>query len=82
VGENKINWLGVSCGSQLGANWWRRQIRIHSWAHGLATQIDGSAILTRTGDGHTSIYTSDCAKSAMDAFLVERRSDANPICEG
>ena len=54
----------------------------YSWAHGLAAQIDGSALLTRTGDGHTSIYTSDCAKSAMDAFLIERRSEANRICEG
>ncbi len=52
------------------------------WAHGLAAQIDGSALLTRTGDGHTSVFTSDCAKSAMDAFLVERRSEANRICEG
>src|SRR5215204_1522692 len=54
----------------------------YTWAHGLATQIDGSALLTRTGDGHTSVFTSDCAKSAMDAFLIERRSEANGICEG
>jgi pimeloyl-ACP methyl ester carboxylesterase len=54
----------------------------YTWAHGLATQIDGSALLTRTGDGHTSVFTSDCAKSAMDAFLLERRSEANGICEG
>jgi pimeloyl-ACP methyl ester carboxylesterase len=54
----------------------------YSWAHGLAAQIDGSALLTRTGDGHTSIFTSDCARSAADAFLVERRSEANRICEG
>jgi pimeloyl-ACP methyl ester carboxylesterase len=54
----------------------------YSWAHGLAAQIAGSALLTRTGDGHTSIYTSDCAKSAMDAFLIDRRSEANRICEG
>jgi pimeloyl-ACP methyl ester carboxylesterase len=54
----------------------------YTWAHGLAAQIDGSALLTRTGDGHTSVFTSDCAKSAMDAFLIERRSEANRICEG
>ena len=54
----------------------------YTWAHGLAAQIDGSALLTRTGDGHTSVFTSDCAKSAMDAFLIERRSDTNRICEG
>ena len=54
----------------------------YTWAHGLAAQIDGSALLTRTGDGHTSVFTSDCAKSAMDAFFLERRSEANGICEG
>jgi pimeloyl-ACP methyl ester carboxylesterase len=54
----------------------------YTWAHGLAAQIDGSALLTRTGDGHTSVFTSECAKSAMDAFLIERRSEANRICEG
>ncbi len=54
----------------------------YTWAHGLATQIDGSALLTRTGDGHTSVNTSDCAKSAMDAFLIDRRSEPNRICEG
>ena len=54
----------------------------YSWAHGLAAQIDGSALLTRTGDGHTSIYTSDCVRSAADAFLIERRSEADRLCEG
>jgi pimeloyl-ACP methyl ester carboxylesterase len=54
----------------------------YTWAHGLAAQIDGSALLTRTGDGHTSVFTSECAKSAMDAFLIERRSEPNRICEG
>jgi pimeloyl-ACP methyl ester carboxylesterase len=54
----------------------------YTWAHGLAAQIDGSALLTRTGDGHTSVFSSDCAKSAMDAFLIDRRSEANRICEG
>jgi len=54
----------------------------YTWAHGLAAQIHGSALLTRTGDGHTSVFTSDCAKSAMDAFLIEHGSEANRICEG
>jgi pimeloyl-ACP methyl ester carboxylesterase len=54
----------------------------YSWTHGLAAQIDGSALLTRTGDGHTSVYTSDCARSAADAFLIDGRSEANRICEG
>jgi pimeloyl-ACP methyl ester carboxylesterase len=54
----------------------------YSWAHGLAAQIDGSALLTRTGDGHTSIYTSECARSATDAFLVETHTEANRVCDG
>jgi pimeloyl-ACP methyl ester carboxylesterase len=54
----------------------------YSWAHGLAAQISGSSLLTRTGDGHTSIYTSDCAKSGADAFLIEGHGEANRICEG
>jgi len=54
----------------------------YSWAHGLAAQIDGSALLTRTGDGHTSIYTSECARSAADAFLVETHTEANRVCDG
>jgi len=54
----------------------------YSWAHGLAAQIDGSALLTRSGDGHTSIYTSDCARSAAEAFLIQSQSEANRVCEG
>ena len=54
----------------------------YSWAHGLAAQIDGSALLTRTGDGHTSIYTSECARSAAEAFLVETQTEANRVCDG
>jgi pimeloyl-ACP methyl ester carboxylesterase len=54
----------------------------YSWTHGLAAQIEGSALLTRTGDGHTSIFTSDCARSAAQAFLVETHAAANRVCEG
>jgi hypothetical protein len=50
----------------------------YSWAHGLAAQIDGSALLTPTGDGDTSIYTSDCAQSATNAFLIERGQRGRP----
>src|SRR5262249_22976059 len=31
----------------------------YQWAFELATQIRGSSVLTRNGDGHTSYYTSD-----------------------
>jgi len=53
----------------------------YSWAHGLAAQIEGSQLLTRTGDGHTSYHTSPCAQSAMDRFLVRPdEEDANRVC--
>jgi pimeloyl-ACP methyl ester carboxylesterase len=55
----------------------------YAWAHGLAAQIEGSALLTRTGDGHTSLYTSECARTAMDAFLIAgRAAEPNQVCEG
>lgn len=54
----------------------------YSWAHGLAAQIHGSSLLTRTGDGHTSYYTSACARSAMDRFLVTPKAPADIVCEG
>jgi pimeloyl-ACP methyl ester carboxylesterase len=52
----------------------------YAWAHGLASQIDGSHLLTRTGDGHTSYHTSPCARSAIDAYLVRPEGPANGVC--
>jgi pimeloyl-ACP methyl ester carboxylesterase len=52
----------------------------YAWAHGLASQIAGSDLLTRTGDGHTSYYTSPCARRAMDGYLVHPQAPANRIC--
>jgi pimeloyl-ACP methyl ester carboxylesterase len=52
----------------------------YAWAHGLAAQIDGSRLLTRTGDGHTSYHTSPCARAATDAYLVRPGGPANGIC--
>jgi pimeloyl-ACP methyl ester carboxylesterase len=54
----------------------------YSWAHTLAAQIHGSSLLTRTGDGHTSYFTSACARSAMDRFLVTPKAPADIVCEG
>jgi len=50
-------------------------------AHGLAPQIDGSDLLTRTGDGRTSYFTSPCARAAIDAYLLHPRAPADRICE-
>ena len=54
----------------------------YKWAHGLATQIAGSDILTRTGDGHTSYHTSPCARTAMDRYLVRPEAPAVSVCRG
>jgi pimeloyl-ACP methyl ester carboxylesterase len=54
----------------------------YKWAHGLAAQIHGSAMLTRTGDGHTSYHVSDCARAATDQYLIRPQAPADRICEG
>jgi pimeloyl-ACP methyl ester carboxylesterase len=53
----------------------------YQWAHGLATQIHGSALLTRTGDGHTSYHTSPCARAAIDKYLIRPHAPADSICD-
>ncbi|MEU4286823.1 alpha/beta fold hydrolase [Kribbella sp. NPDC026596] len=52
----------------------------YQWAFGLAAQIRGSSVLSRIGDGHTSYYTSDCARDATDQFLLTTRSTPAPVC--
>jgi pimeloyl-ACP methyl ester carboxylesterase len=52
----------------------------YKWAFGLAAQIRDSSVLTRNGDGHTSYYTSDCARAAMDQYLLHPQAPPAPIC--
>lgn len=52
----------------------------YAWAHGLASQIAGSDLLTRTGDGHTSYHTSPCARSAMNRYLIHPEAPGNRVC--
>ncbi len=52
----------------------------YKWAYGLAAQIEGSDILTRVGDGHTSYYTSACARAATDQFLITRQAAPDGVC--
>jgi|SRR4051794_3052882 len=54
----------------------------YTWAHSLATQIQGSDLLTRTGDGHTSYHTSACARLATDRYLVRPQAPADRVCSG
>jgi hypothetical protein len=44
--------------------------------------IRGSILLTRTGDGHTSYHSSDCAQAATDAYLVTRKAPSSLVCRG
>jgi pimeloyl-ACP methyl ester carboxylesterase len=52
----------------------------YKWAHSLAAQIHGSDILTRTGDGHTSYYTSECARTAADQYLIRPQASPDRVC--
>jgi pimeloyl-ACP methyl ester carboxylesterase len=54
----------------------------YSWAHSLAAQIRGIALLTRTGDGHTSYHTSPCARAAIDQYLIRPQAPPDRICPG
>jgi pimeloyl-ACP methyl ester carboxylesterase len=42
----------------------------YAWAYGIAGQIEGSVVLTRVGDGHTSTNSSACARAAVDHYLI------------
>jgi pimeloyl-ACP methyl ester carboxylesterase len=46
----------------------------YRWALSLSRQIRGSVVLTREGDGHTSYFTSACARAAIDRYLLEVRT--------
>jgi pimeloyl-ACP methyl ester carboxylesterase len=52
----------------------------YQWAFSLSAQIRGSSVLSRIGDGHTSYYTSDCARNATDQFLLTKHSPPAPVC--
>jgi pimeloyl-ACP methyl ester carboxylesterase len=52
----------------------------YKWAFSLAAQIRNSDLLTRLGDGHTSYYTSECARAATDAYLVHPEAAARRVC--
>jgi hypothetical protein len=45
----------------------------YRWALSVSAQIRGSVVLTRRGDGHTSYFSSACARAATDRYLLEVR---------
>jgi pimeloyl-ACP methyl ester carboxylesterase len=53
----------------------------YRWSHGLLTQIHGADLLTRTGDGHTSYWSSPCARAATDAYLISPHAPASAVCD-
>jgi pimeloyl-ACP methyl ester carboxylesterase len=53
----------------------------YAWAHSLAAQIRGSHVLTRIGDGHTSYYTSPCARAAIDNYLTHPATLPPEVCD-
>jgi len=44
----------------------------YEWAHALRDQIDGSVLLTREGDGHTSFFVPGAhrTRDAIDTYLI------------
>ena len=41
-----------------------------------------SAVVTRVGDGHTSYYTSGCARILVDGFLGRPVAPPTQVCTG
>ena len=42
----------------------------YAWAQSVNRQINGSVLLTRQGNGHTSFGSSSCARAAEEAYLI------------
>ena len=42
----------------------------YAWAQAVNTQLAGSVLLTREGNGHVSYTKSSCAKQLIDAYLI------------
>ncbi len=43
----------------------------YAWAQAVNTQLAGSVLLTREGNGHVSYTKSSCAKQLIDAYLID-----------
>jgi pimeloyl-ACP methyl ester carboxylesterase len=42
----------------------------YAWAEALTSQLDGSELLTRDGDGHTGYFSSTCVQGLVDHYLI------------
>jgi len=53
----------------------------YAWAKALTSQLAGSELLTRTGDGHTGYFSSSCVEHYVDDyFLTGKRPPAGTVC--
>ena len=43
----------------------------YAWAEAVTSQLEGSVLLTRDGEGHTSYGRNQCIGRAVDAYLIE-----------
>ncbi|BEL07483.1 alpha/beta hydrolase [Actinoplanes sichuanensis] len=48
----------------------------YQWGRSLASQLPSATFLTYDGVGHGTYWLSDCARAAIDTYLVERRLPA------
>ena len=51
----------------------------YKWAYQVRSQIRGSVLLTRIGDGHTSSMNNPCVRAAIDRYLIGGTLPG-PIC--
>ena len=51
----------------------------YKWAHQVRSQINGSVLLTRIGDGHTSTMSNPCVRAAVDRYLIDG-TIPGPVC--
>jgi pimeloyl-ACP methyl ester carboxylesterase len=51
----------------------------YKWAHQVRSQIRGSVLLTRIGDGHTSSMNNPCVRDAIDRYLIDGALPG-PVC--
>jgi hypothetical protein len=42
----------------------------YAWAKALSSELAGSRLLTRTGDGHTGYFSSTCVQGWVDNYLI------------
>ncbi len=53
----------------------------YAWAKALTSELAGSRLLTRTGDGHTGYFSSTCVQGWVDAYLVSgHRPPVGTVC--